>query len=205
MKSPYENIDKRVKKLKNQNKSIIKRLSLKLSTFDESNIIRQKRLIHNAFETMKQNAIDEYLVSIKEIYPNADREMLLDWLDIVYIVTQYNFFNEIERREARYFEMTLALRQQGKKLNSLEMMQANRRTINSFNRQIEEFSIYVTDKALLEHALQESTDDNPMFKWHTEEDEKVCGFCRIRNGKKYRLDKIPIKHPSCRCWLELEK
>ena len=37
--------------------------------------------------------------------------------------------------------------------------------------------------------------------WTTMQDEKVCDFCRRRHGKRYRLDRVPERHPGCRCTL----
>ncbi len=37
--------------------------------------------------------------------------------------------------------------------------------------------------------------------WFTERDERVCDICRMRHGKRYRLDRVPEAHPHCRCAL----
>lgn len=205
MKTPYDNVDKRIAKLKEDNRKLLNNLRLRLSTFDEANIISAKKQINVIFEKMKQNALSVYLKSVKEIYPDIDKKMLLDWLDTVYIVTQYNFFNEWERKEARYFEMITAFRQSGESLNSADMLQAQKRAVNSLNNQIEEFGIMTVDNAIIQNAEDESEEEFPKMKWHTEEDNKVCHICRERDGKIYRTDKIPVKHLNCRRWLELEK
>lgn len=86
MKTPYDNVDKRIAKLKEDNRKLLNNLRLRLSTFDEANIISAKKQINVIFEKMKQNALSVYLKSVKEIYPDIDKKMLLDWLDTVYIV-----------------------------------------------------------------------------------------------------------------------
>ena len=40
-------------------------------------------------------------------------------------------------------------------------------------------------------------------RWRTEEDEKVCKYCRPLDGKVFDIDKVPPKqHWGCRCWFE---
>lgn len=41
----------------------------------------------------------------------------------------------------------------------------------------------------------------PSVTWYTERDEKVCDICRLRHGKRYRLDRVPEPHARCRCAL----
>ena len=41
----------------------------------------------------------------------------------------------------------------------------------------------------------------PSVTWYTERDEKVCDICRLRHGKRYRMDRIPEPHARCRCAL----
>lgn len=45
----------------------------------------------------------------------------------------------------------------------------------------------------------------PTVTWYTERDAKVCDVCRLRHGKRYRLDRVPETHPHCRCALLPDK
>ena len=38
-------------------------------------------------------------------------------------------------------------------------------------------------------------------RWNTQMDNKVCDTCKARDGVIYPIDKVPGKHPRCRCWL----
>jgi SPP1 gp7 family putative phage head morphogenesis protein len=40
-----------------------------------------------------------------------------------------------------------------------------------------------------------------MVTWYTAMDERVCDICRLRHGKRYRMDRIPEPHKRCRCTL----
>jgi hypothetical protein len=41
----------------------------------------------------------------------------------------------------------------------------------------------------------------PMVTWTTMQDDRVCEICRLRHGKRYRIDCVPEREPSCRCTL----
>lgn len=200
MKSPYEKIDRKINELKKENFKRFNNLRLTLSAFDEANILKSKTYIHKIFEDIKNKTLKIYLLCIKDILPNADKKMLLNWLEDVYATVQYNFFNEWERKEARYYEAVLSVEKSGKTLNSQEMLEIQKRTINLLNDQIEEFGIHVIDNATVEKIKEEySEEDEPKFKWVAMIDKKTCLTCLERNGKVFTERTLPIKHRKCRC------
>jgi SPP1 gp7 family putative phage head morphogenesis protein len=53
------------------------------------------------------------------------------------------------------------------------------------------------DNATLDGYKDSGVDE---VEWHTNIDGRECKVCRERNGKIYKIDKVPPKpHRNCRC------
>lgn len=69
----------------------------------------------------------------------------------------------------------------------------NRAAIGASDQTIETYRSTVTEVYKLNGL--------PFVRWVTALDERVCDICRLRHGKRYRVDSIPEPHKRCRCGL----
>ncbi len=200
--TPYDDIDKRVEKLKKRNLKAFNRLRLKLSTRSLSPEMVNKE-VKRLYNDILGEALTVYLLSLKKRNKGYTDKDVKRWLSEFYIVTKYKFFDEWRRKRERYAESLLTVKDNEYSLNSAEALKAQKTALDLLNKQIEEYGVYVIDKAIVYEAAQA---DETRLKWHTQDDFKVCKICRSRNGKIYPINKLPEKpHYGCRCYYERVK
>lgn len=108
-------------------------------------------------------------------------------------VTGYIYDNEAERKEARLIESLLAAR------SAAAYREAFRTAMNLWARQTKQYTDDIVYTAMTEQFREAGV---KYVRWYTQKDERVCGICRPRHGKKYAIDKIPLRHYGCRCEIE---
>jgi len=105
-------------------------------------------------------------------------------------VMEVVFSHEYDRKEARFAESVLA---------SDDRQSAIDKGMRIITRMINQGAIEVTDTA----ALKAYTEPGAIkVVWYANQDERTCRECMMRDKKVYSIDKIPRKHPNCRCWLK---
>lgn len=183
--------------------------------FDELNVSRTPKITQQTFDRLLANNERAYQKVAKNTYTKAKTEAKNagytegenptgvggDWLVGVLLaynlVTGYLYDREAERKRLRLNEQILTAREYG----SREMFNDSlRRTANLWWTQTAQYGIEVVDQA----AIQAYEDMGvEKVRWVAELDARTCDVCRERNGKIYRLSKVPQKtHYNCRCRLE---
>ena len=108
-------------------------------------------------------------------------------------ITGYSYENEIPRKRERCEEAVNAASGKSKKQTELD------KALRFWSQMTGQYADNVNDDANIT-ALKEA--NVKYVRWNTQEDERVCGACDDRNGKIYRIDRVPDKpHWRCRCWL----
>ena len=109
-------------------------------------------------------------------------------------VTGYVYGRELDRKRSRLVEEILTAVQMQDRERYENVL---RKAANLFYTQSMQYAIDIADETLKaemkKHGITEVV-------WLTEQDEKVCAECHARDGKIYKIDKIPPKpHYNCRC------
>lgn len=113
-------------------------------------------------------------------------------LDTPDAVTHYAYASEVVRKRERAVEAVNAARGAGNKQEELS------KALRLWSRQTQQYAETVSDAANT-RALKDA--GVKYVVWHTQDDAKVCAECVGRDGKIYRIDRIPDKpHYRCRCW-----
>ena len=106
-------------------------------------------------------------------------------------VSKYVYTNEWDRKRARLFEALVASATPLRELDG---------AMKALSLQMRLYAVRVTDEAALT-ALKDSY--IRVVEWVAEDDSRTCSVCRARDGKRYRIDKVPVKpHINCRCYLK---
>lgn len=191
--------------------------------FTDKAVTRINRVIQHNFTNLRTTvlAFDEVYVlqnAVNEAYSNILREVKKIYLEVandaykavtgrdsvmtmLFIekfmqrydpVTKYVFAHEWDRKRARTFEALVASK---KKDFSKELKQA----MLNLSVQTKQYADEVTDAATLEGYIDSGVD---RVRWVSEQDGRVCGECKARNGRTYDVHKVPDKpHVRCRCYL----
>ena len=180
--------------------------------WDELNVISKVDLLYDRID---QYLRPRYLRIARRAYREAWKEFVPgqesdeERLDPVYVATlldgydkktQYKYSSEWERKRDRLKEALLSMRDVSGRMsggNSQEAREALRRSLDLLMRQVRQMADTMTDEAR-NQAFEDAGYDEVI--WHIQEDTKVCKTCRARNGQAYPIDKLPAKHPNCRCW-----
>lgn len=172
-------------------------------------VIDQINLLYKKILRLSKEA---YLDMASKAYKNHDgpgkitEAWVIGILDDYDPVVKYVFTNELERKGAKFAESIIADAEHSGKdpptVNYPPIKKDFTRGLNYVTWQTDQFAINVEDNATLK-AYKDS--GIKKVKWNTHEDEKTCEVCRERDGKIYFIDKIPTKHPNCRCFFTPEK
>lgn len=190
----YKKMDKRLAKLKTAIKKAYSRTSATIK-FDEINTIKSVKAL---YKTLEQLNLDAYLDIANEVYkehyPDGKKKLDKKWLLLILAgydpITKYVYTHEIDRKSARLYEALLSTKTKKREFDN---------ALNLWWKQTSQYGITVTDKAVIQAFLDQGIE---YVQWHAELDDRTCKVCRERNGKYYRIDKIPPKaHYNCRCWL----
>lgn len=199
----YDEADEAIRIMNRQNLKAFGRL--KLAKFDDLNLIRQVDKVYDgsakeAKQKYRRIARDAFIeglimahISREDTSDWADdvitNDWLLDMLEEVDPVTLYVFTTETERKKQRLIEALTAATDKGKEVD---------KALRYWTLQIGQYALNAVDRAVID-AFREAGVER--VRWNTQADERVCETCDERNGKIYRIDKLPVKHYMCRCWI----
>lgn len=211
----YEFTDRAIATL---NKRAVKRFNettkrLNLLLFDELSVVTEVKTL---YERLDADNKEVFLALAKTVYANAyklavlrrnaakikrDAEeqeeveeitefWLLDFLDSYSPVTKYRYTSEIVRKREYTTEAVNSVTDK-----SAEM----KRGLLIWSRFAREYCDLVTDAATLKAYKDAGV---KRVRWETEEDDRVCQYCRPLDGEVFDIDKVPPKqHLNCRCIL----
>lgn len=196
MSTPYDDMDKSVDELKKALTAMLNQLRLRATAISSERVLENQ--VKLAFDRFYDSLLTAYFQAGKKVYPDLTKSKLKEWLEEYYVVTEYVFKNEWERKKERFLEMLFTLKNTGASLSGLVAMQSQRRSSQLLSQQIEEYGIFVIDKAIMAQYEKENV---KRLKWVTQKDKKVCAECRRRSGRIYDIDEAPPKaHYGCRCY-----
>ena len=109
-------------------------------------------------------------------------------------VSGYLYESEAERKRLRLAEQMMTAREY---LNRTLYHDSVRRAANLWWTQASHYMLEAVDNATLDGYKDSGVDE---VEWHTNIDGRECKVCRERNGKIYKIDRVPPKpHRNCRC------
>ena len=190
----YKHLDKRLTKLKKQIKKLFLRYKATMK-FDEINVIRSTKELYKELQKLNEEAFLDIANDIyREEFPESKERLDKKWLMAILLaydpITKYVYEHEVDRKQARLYEAVLSSKTPNK-----EFMTA----FNLWFKQTAQYGITISDSAIVEAFKRQGIE---YVRWNAEIDDRTCGVCKERNGKIYRIDKIPSKtHYNCRCWL----
>lgn len=219
MRDWYKAGDKKFASLERENAKIFRKSRL---TLDFDNINQPVRTIRSVarqvYRRLKQKSdkayIDIGLLVYMEAFKEADskaddlkisqkakKAINEKWLNKFHTeynpVTKYVYANELERKEARFFESIVA---DVEAKDRHEMEADYKAAENAWKRQTRQAMIDTEDRATIT-AYEDAGITKVM--WITQRDERVCEECIARNGLIFPIDRVPDKpHYNCRCHLE---
>ena len=194
--TPYDKVDKEISNFNKTILILLNNLRLKISTGNKSLSSIQKET-NKTYQNILSNALKIYLSSAKEYLPDLTQKSLKSWLNEYNPVTEYLFFNEFERKRDRYAEGIYTILQNGKSIHGSDMLTLNKKYSKYIKQQLEEYSIFIVDKALIEKYKNGGV---KKVKWNAI-DKDACEKCKSLDGKVFDIDKAPSKrHYGCRCY-----
>lgn len=208
----YEYLDSLLAKVKKKIRVEFNRLNV--MGFDSLNVVNTKKTTQKMFDRLLEENERVYRKVADDAYSRAKKKARTagytededegvggDWLLGILLsfnlVTGYLYDREAERKRLRLNEQILTARE----FNSRDMFNDSlRKTANLWWTQTSQYGIDVVDKASLQAYKDMGVE---RVRWVAEIDSRTCQVCKERNGKVYKLSKVPPKtHYNCRCRLE---
>ncbi|MBP3370851.1 MAG: minor capsid protein [Clostridia bacterium] len=192
----YEYADKIIKYLKRE---IYRKFSNTKSVlrFDELNVITK---YGELYDELLKLCIQMYLKAANNEYKKHNSGKVLPKSFITSLLNEYDpttlyvFTHEVTRKKARSIESFVASEGDKKQVDA---------SFKYFAAMAAWYVITVTDAARIKGFKDIGVKE---VVWRAEKDGKECKICRERDGKVYKIDKVPPKpHHNCRCWLEKKK
>ncbi len=198
----YAACDKAIQAMNRENVEAFWRL--KTANFDRINIIRTVKEVYEKSAKRAQKryyevAFEAYLLAMalcriepKKAHAMAEKAITEEWvrkmLHDTDFMTLYRFDTEMERKAYKLAE-ALEVAQD----KALEIDKA----LKLWSQQLGQYAINATDYALIDAFLDAKIE---VVEWESEADERVCRECMSLDGKKFKIDELPVKpHPKCRC------
>lgn len=199
----YEACDRAIKAMNRDNLKVFGQL--KLAKWDELNVMRTVR---ETYEKQRKKArqqyyevgFEAYLIGLalcgwddRRAHELAEKRLTGAWVDSVLAdpdpVVLYRFNEEMLRKAMRLAE---AIEAGGPVPGEVD------KALRYWVWQLGQFAINVTD-----YAMKKAYRDAEIEKvtWNSIPDEKRCEICEARDGKVYDIDKVPARHPNCRCYV----
>lgn len=168
-----------------------------LASFDELNVMQAVNDLYRELgEIVREKflllAIHTYQATAKRKDARGINGEWLDRLLNAYDPTsKYVFSHEEDRKRARLVEALIASTTKAKEIDA---------AMRSMSLMWRAYAVRVTDEALLK-AFEDDGED--FVRWIAEKDEKTCSVCMQRDGKVYKIHRLPPKpHFNCRCIFE---
>lgn len=169
--------------------------SYRVLPFDELNLLKDMREMWDRLDKITKKGLYDIGVEYFNREPHGDG--FWGYADLYLMlrtpspVLKYSYDKEFARKKERFEEALIATH--GSKEEFERML---REYVRFFGWE----AIEVADGAL---AKARENDGVLKVRWRSEHDSKVCGECRLLDGKVFRITSVPDKpHPGCRCWLE---
>lgn len=180
--------------------------------FDALNVVNTRKVTEEMFDRLLAENEQVYLKAAKQAYRKGaktaeeagftGKESGVDgsWLAALLIgynlVTGYLYKKEAERKRLRLNEQILTAREYADR----EMFDTSlRRTANLWWTQTVHYGISAVDKATVKAFRDKGVKE---VRWVAADDERTCSVCNGRDGKIYKILKIPEKpHYGCRCYV----
>ena len=206
----YKHLDKLLAEAKKKVRAEFNHVSV--MGFDELNVVSTKKTTQAMFDRFERDNEAMYLRAAKSAYKKArtaakeegfsgeeaepDGEWLVGVLAGFNAVTGYLYGQEADRKRLRLNEQILTAREYS---NRTMFHESLRRTANLWWTQTAQYGISVVDEAALKGFVDMGVKE---VKWVAADDEKTCPTCGERDGKVYKIAKLPPKpHYRCRCYI----
>ena len=180
--------------------------------FDELNVVNTKKVTQAMFDRFLRDNEEMYLRVAKDAYAKAVKtakkedfagEESEDFASLVglvlggyNLVTGYLYKNEADRKRLRLNEQILTARE----YNNRQMYNDSlRRTANLWWTQTSQYGISAVDEATIRGYKNLGV---KYVRWVAADDDRTCATCNVRDGRVYKITKIPPKpHYGCRCYV----
>ena len=199
----YAACDKAIMAMDRENLEAFGRL--KMTKFDEVNIIRTAKAVYTASAKRAKKryyevAFEAYLLGLamcgvkaEKAQRMAEKAITNEWvksvLDETDLVTLYKFDPEAERKAYRLAEALEVSQDRDYEIN---------KALRFWSQQLGQYAINFTDYAVIQ-AFEDTGIEEA--EWVSQGDSKVCNECHAYDGQTFKLAEIPVKHWGCRCWL----
>ena len=202
----YEAADRAIRDMNKRNLRAFDRL--KTLKFDELNILQSVTKVYDDSTNLAklrylQIATDAYIEAL--ILAGVDRkkaeemaedsiteDWILDMLEEYDPVTLYQFLPEAERKKQRLVEALIASHNKNEEVD---------KALRYWTLQVGQYAINSVDEATIDGFKDAGV---KKVRWIAQDDKKTCKTCEERDGKVYRINKVPPKpHFNCRCYLEI--
>lgn len=144
MTTPYQQLLDDNEKLAKKIYIILNNLRLRLS---KTSVKQIKKETERAFYKIEQAAFTMLLRNAKAYRQDITEDEVKKWLNEYYIVTQYVYYNELKRKEQRYIETLITLKDNDYSYNGIDAMTAQKRLARGLKKQFEEYGVMIVDKA----------------------------------------------------------
>lgn len=201
----YELADAAIKDLNKRNLRLFDSLRTVMK-FDELNVMKTVSSVYDeslklAKKRFKQIALEAYIEAMvlagierkkaeKQAEDSITEDWILDMLEDYNALTLYRFDHEVDRKKQRTAEAIIAANDKVAEID---------KALRLWSLQLSQYS----DFSVLYATIDGYRDAGVKYvKWIAEKDEKTCSVCYKRDGKTYRIDKVPPPpHYHCRCEL----
>lgn len=180
--------------------------------FDELNVVNIKKVTRQTFERLMRDNEEMYLRVARNAYAKAvktskaegfsgeeseaDAALVSTVLLGYNAVTTYLYDKEADRKRLRLNEQILTAREYGDRRLYNDSI---RRTANLWWTQTTQYGISIVDAATLKAFKDMGV---KRVRWEAEDDDRTCSICNARDGRIYKLSKVPSKpHYGCRCYV----
>lgn len=207
----YKHADKALKRIYPRMRAEFQNHSLR-AAWDELNVLQVSRAVDELYSRLDRYIREEFLEVATEVYRDVAKQepeaksppndlYILGLLHMYDTKMQYQYSKEWERKRDRLKESMMAVGIAADNLN-IANTQAGRaalkRALDLAERQVMEMVDTVTDETRIKAYRDAGLEK---VRWITQQDNRVCHTCDERHGKVYLIDRLPAKHPRCRCYL----
>lgn len=203
----FDNINQPVKEIRSEAKRVYRKLKKKSDkAYIDIGLLVYMEAFEEATDAQKANTKTgdtepEVALPDAEISEKSKKAIDEKWLEEFHReynpVTKYVYENELERKQARFFESIVA---DVEAKDRHEMEADYKAAENAWKRQTRQAMIDTEDRAAVT-AYRDAGVEEVM--WISVCDNRTCEECGAMNGLIFPVDSVPDKpHYNCRCHLE---
>ena len=202
----YKPLDDFLKRLKKKIKAIF--APLFVSSFDQLHIVQLNKMTAEMYTELDEFNRKNYLLLVEHARAWAEwilgkklsdedlKEFVNKYLKGYDHVTQYVYTKEVDRKRMRLNEAVYTAREFH---DIAKLQKAVKKSADLWFTQSSQYALDMMMAEIYEIYVDEGI---TFVRFHTQEDEKVCGECAPLDGKLFDVDacpKLPI-HYNCRCF-----